>query len=157
MPASSRTSSSIRHRPVRSVGGREHLVRGVCHDLRGSSRAIDASPPSRFWTAAVAIKVRGHSVLDAMPSCANSAANPSAARVIPYLASMYPTLDPSQRGARFNGGERVNTWASALAMASSSRTSATIGRTRPPYRLDSCRSRIDRPWKLGMTIGGLSE
>jgi hypothetical protein len=25
---------------------------------------------------------------------------------------MYPTLDPSQRGARFNGGERVNTWAS---------------------------------------------
>ena len=50
------------------------------------ARAIASSPPSRFCTAAVAISVRGHSALDAMPSSANSAANPRAHRVIPYLA-----------------------------------------------------------------------
>ena len=45
--------------------------------------AIASSPPSRFWTAAVAISVRGHSALEAMPSARNSAANPRAHRVIP--------------------------------------------------------------------------
>ena len=51
-------------------------------------RAIAASPPSRFWTAAVAMIVRGHNVFDATPSAFSSAAKPSAASVIPYLASM---------------------------------------------------------------------
>ena len=50
------------------------------------ARAIASSPPSRFCTAAVAISVRGHSALDAMPSWRNSAASPRAHRVIPYLA-----------------------------------------------------------------------
>ena len=51
-------------------------------------RAIAALPPSRFWTAAVATSVRGHSVFDAIPASANSAAQPSATRLMPYLASV---------------------------------------------------------------------
>jgi len=50
------------------------------------ARAIASSPPSRFWTAAVATIVRGHSELNAMPSPENSAAMPSVQRLIPYLA-----------------------------------------------------------------------
>ena len=49
-------------------------------------RAIAASPPSRFWTAAVAIRVRGHSELNATPSSRNSSAMPRVQRLIPYLA-----------------------------------------------------------------------
>jgi hypothetical protein len=50
------------------------------------ARAIASSPPSRFWTAAVATSVRGHSAFDAMPASRNSSAKPSAHSVIPYLA-----------------------------------------------------------------------
>ena len=39
-----------------------------------------------FWTAAVAMIVRGHSELNAMPSSANSSAMPSVHMLMPYLA-----------------------------------------------------------------------
>ena len=47
--------------------------------------AIAASPPSRFWTAAVAIAVRGHRQLAATPSPRSASATPSVTIVIPYL------------------------------------------------------------------------
>ncbi len=48
--------------------------------------AIASSPPSRFWTAAVAMIVRGHRELKAMPSSLNSSAMPSVHMLIPNLA-----------------------------------------------------------------------
>ena len=49
-------------------------------------RAIASSPPSRFCTAAVAMIVRGHSALKAMPSSRNSSAMPSVHMLMPYFA-----------------------------------------------------------------------
>ncbi len=68
------------------------------------------SPPSRFCTAAVAIVVRGHSVLAAIPSRANSAARPSVASVMPNFAKVYPVCAPSHFGLGFRGGERERMW-----------------------------------------------
>ena len=48
-------------------------------------RAIAASPPSRFCTAAVAMIVRGQSELTAMPSSFSSSASPSVLHAHPVL------------------------------------------------------------------------
>ena len=49
-------------------------------------RRISASPPSRFLTAAVAIVVRGHSALTAMPAPLSSPDRPSTHMLMPYFA-----------------------------------------------------------------------
>ena len=67
---------------------------------------MDSSPPSRFWTAAVATMVRGHRVFDAIPWARISSAIPNAHSVIPYLAIMYG-VGVSHWGSRRIGGERV--------------------------------------------------
>ena len=68
------------------VLGQDH-VRRVAHDLgRAAQRRIRASPPSRFCTAAVAMVVRGHSVLTAMPSALSSPDSPSAMMLMLNLA-----------------------------------------------------------------------
>ena len=85
-PASASTSSHRNAFPVHSRLGlvmTAYAASAYSSGLR--ARAIAASPPSRFCTAAVAISVRGHSALEAMPSAANSAARPRAHRVMPYL------------------------------------------------------------------------
>jgi hypothetical protein len=56
-----------------------------------------SSPPSRFCTGAVAIRVGGHRAFEAIPASRNSAANPSAHRLMPYLAIVYATLVPTTR------------------------------------------------------------
>ena len=49
--------------------------------------AIASSPPSRFWTAAVAMIVRGQSELAAIALApCSSSASPRVHRLIPYLA-----------------------------------------------------------------------
>lgn len=57
----------------------------ICGDR---AREAASSSPNRFSTAAVAMVVCGHSQLAAIPSSANSAAQPSVSRVIPYFESM---------------------------------------------------------------------
>ena len=47
---------------------------------------IAASPPKRFLIAAVAIVVRGHSALNAMPADLYSPAMPSTHMLMPYFA-----------------------------------------------------------------------
>ena len=49
-------------------------------------RRVSSSPPSRFCTAAVAIVVRGHSALAAMPSPLSSPDRPSAMMLMLNLA-----------------------------------------------------------------------
>ena len=56
------------------------MISGV-RDMR-----IIASPPSRFLIAAVAMVVRGHSALTAMPLPRSSPARPSTTRLMPNLA-----------------------------------------------------------------------
>src|SRR5580704_8249195 len=107
-PSAASTSSHRNAFPVQSRLGLVITAYAASEYSSGRrARAIAASPPSRFCTAAVAISVRGHSALDAMPSSANSAANPSAHMVIPYLAMVYPMCGPSHRGSRLTGGDRV--------------------------------------------------
>src|ERR1041384_3911173 len=66
-----------------------------------------ASPPSRFWIAAVAIVVRGHSALTAMPSRRSSPAMPSTHMLMPYFAMVYATCGANQRGFMLSGGDRL--------------------------------------------------
>src|SRR6202011_6391183 len=67
---------------------------------------ITASPPSRFWTAAVAIVDLGQSVLAAIPRARNSAAKASVSRVIPYFLNVYAGSRPTHFEASAIGGER---------------------------------------------------
>jgi hypothetical protein len=52
------------------------------------ARLIASSPPSRFCTAAVAMIVRGHSVLAATPASRSSSAAHSVSSVMPYFESV---------------------------------------------------------------------
>ena len=70
---------------------------------------IAASPPSRFFTAAVAIAVRGHSALNATPSRRNSSAMPSTHMLMPNLAMVYATWGANHRASMLSGGDRFST------------------------------------------------
>src|SRR5215218_11228082 len=71
--------------------------------------AIASSPPNRFMTAAVAIMVRGHKELHAIPFSRNSSAHPSVSMLMLYLEIVYATCAPNHLGSRFRGGESVST------------------------------------------------
>ena len=70
------------------------------------ARPIASSPPSRFCTAAVATSVRGHSVLEAMPSSRISSAIAKAHNDIPNFAIMY-AVGFSHFGSSRIGGDSV--------------------------------------------------
>src|SRR6476660_9600399 len=70
-------------------------------------RAKSCSPPSIFFTAAVAMRVAGQRLLDATVSFLNSSAHPSAIRLILYLLRVYARWDLNHRISKFSGGERV--------------------------------------------------
>src|SRR5258707_15430441 len=74
-------------------------------------RETSEGPPRevRAVIAAVAMAVRGHSALTAMPSAPNSAAIPSTHRLIPYFDIVYATCGANQRGSRLSGGEMLRT------------------------------------------------
>ena len=75
--------------PVVVRAGRVRMWCAASATISGRrERAIAASPPSRFCTAAVAMSVRGHSELNAMPASAYSAAMPSVHMLIPNFASV---------------------------------------------------------------------
>ena len=88
-PDSSSTSSHSSALPVYSRAGLLRTAYAASAYTAGlRARPIASSPPSRFCTAAVATRVRGHSVFDAMPSPRSSSANAKAHNDIPYLAIM---------------------------------------------------------------------
>ena len=76
--------------PVVSRAGRVRMWCAASATISGRrERAIAASPPSRFCTAAVAISVRGHSELNGDARRArSSAAMPSVHMLIPNFASV---------------------------------------------------------------------
>src|SRR5438132_12140844 len=70
---------------------------------------IAFAPPSRFWIAAVAIVVRGHSAFTAMPADLNSPAMPSTHMLMPNFAIVYATCGANQRVSMLSGGDRFKT------------------------------------------------
>src|SRR5688572_1192031 len=68
---------------------------------------IAASPPRRVWIAAVAIVVRGHSALTAIPSFLNSPDMPTTHIAIPNCAIVYATWGANQRVSMLSGGEML--------------------------------------------------
>ena len=87
IPSSARTSSARKRLPVHSRLGRVTIACAASATSSGlRERAIASSPPSRFCTAAVAMMVRGHRALKAMPSSRNSSAIPIVHMLIPYFA-----------------------------------------------------------------------
>jgi hypothetical protein len=71
--------------PVHSRAGRVRIACAASLMMSGVRERCIPSP-NRFRTAAVAMRVRGHSEFTATPSAANSYENPSVVRLIPYLA-----------------------------------------------------------------------
>lgn len=67
----------------------------------------ESSPPSKFFTAAVAIAVLGQSALTATPRSLNYSAIPSTHIDIPYLAIVYATWPENQWGCMFKGGDKL--------------------------------------------------
>src|SRR5690625_2753510 len=65
-------------------------------------------PPSMAM-AAVAITVRGHNALTAMPAPANSALMPSTHRLMPYLAMVYAVWSLNHLASRLGGGDIIST------------------------------------------------
>src|SRR5262249_27219714 len=63
-------------------------------------------PPSRFCTAAVAITVRGHSALTAMPADLYSPAMPSTHMLMPNFAIVYATCGANHLVSMLSGGDR---------------------------------------------------
>ena len=82
-PIAPSTSSSMKKFPVVSRAGRTRIAWAASAMISGLRlRFTIASPPSRFWIAAVAIVVRGHRALTPIfPS--NSVAIPSTHMLIP--------------------------------------------------------------------------
>lgn len=71
------------------VAGRPRTVTAASAMICGDrERDAASAPPSRLTTAAVAIVVCGQRQLAAMPSSANSAAQPRVSRVMPYFDSV---------------------------------------------------------------------
>src|SRR3989442_12957579 len=100
----------MKNLPVHFLLGRVKIACAASATMRGSrERRTDSSPPSRLRTAAVAMVVRGHRELAAMPYSLNSSAKPRVQRLMPYLAIAQARLRPNQAGFRFKGGERVST------------------------------------------------
>src|SRR5579859_1657212 len=66
-----------------------------------------ASPPRRLPTAAVAIVVRGHSALTAMPALFSSADRPSTQMLMPNLASEYAVEFANHFGFMSSGGDSI--------------------------------------------------
>ena len=69
--------------------------------------AMPSAPPTMFCTAAVAINVRGHRQLAAMPASRWDSATPSVSIVIAYLLTVYGAWSRSQRRSMFSGGDSV--------------------------------------------------
>jgi hypothetical protein len=89
MPASASTSSSMKALPVQERGSRTRMAWAASATISGvRARLIASSPPSRFWTAAVAMMVRGQRQLAPIPASASSAASPSVIIVMPILESV---------------------------------------------------------------------
>ena len=79
-PTLTKTSSSTQKFPVflRGINCKILHMRGIARDFHGvRDLAIIFSPPSMFLTAAVAIVVRGHNPLQAIPWSRNSADIPT--------------------------------------------------------------------------------
>src|SRR6185295_20290955 len=68
---------------------------------------IICGPPRRFWIAAVAIVVRGHSALNAMPADLYSPAMPSTHMLMPNFAIVYATCGANHRVSMLSGGEML--------------------------------------------------
>ena len=82
----------------------------VGHDLRrAAAPARSRSPPSRFLTAAVAMVVRGHSALTAIPSRRNSSAMPEHAHAHAVLGHACRPTCGGEPLARFmsSGGDSM--------------------------------------------------
>src|SRR5688500_18590772 len=98
----------MKNLPVTSFDG---LVRIAC----AASPMIDglrepriaASPPRRFWIAAVAMVVRGHRALTAMPSFLNSPLMPRTHIDMPNFAIVYATCGANHRVSMLSGGEML--------------------------------------------------
>src|SRR6476659_877387 len=65
------------------------------------------APPSRLLIAEVAIVVRGHSALNAMPADLNSPAMPSTHMLMPNFAIVYATCGANHRCSMLSGGEML--------------------------------------------------
>ena len=109
-PSPARNVSSIRKWPVKLA---RRLVKdrvgGIGHDLGRARHRIIASPPSRFLIAAVAMVVRGHSALTAMPSASKLAGKPQRAQAHAELGDASRptcgrTTSPSCRAAATASG-----------------------------------------------------
>src|SRR3954451_9734434 len=70
---------------------------------------ISCAPPRRLLTDAVAIVVRGHSALNAMPADLYSPDMPSTHMLMPNFAIVYATCGANQRCSMLSGGERFKT------------------------------------------------
>lgn len=86
----------------------ENPVSGLGHDL--GLAGLVARSCAAMLSAEVAINVRGHKALAATPREWNSAAVPSASRVMPYFDTVYAGCLPNQYGFRLSGGDRLKMW-----------------------------------------------
>src|SRR3546814_11701296 len=93
--------------PLNSRDGLHRITCAASDMISGTRDAfITASPPT-ILIAAVAIAVRGHSELTAIPSLRNSSAQPSVQRLMPYLAIEYATCGANHFLSIASGGDNL--------------------------------------------------
>src|SRR6476661_8035118 len=96
--------------PVHSPDGRIRIWYAASAMISGlRATAVASSPPTMFATAAVAISVRGHKQLAAMPSARRDSATPMVRIVIAYLLTVYGAWAANHLRSMFSGGARVRT------------------------------------------------